>query len=392
MQIHVIERLEKLFPGFLAETDLFAGTSDGAIMSLFLAARLSDGQAGPDALAACRAFADKYAAALGTDMLGVLRFVPGLRPLTDGVAFHDTLATEFGSRTLGDLDRKVAIVSFDTARWTPRVYRNFGVVSAHDRKLTLLDVALSSSSLPLAMPIHGGHDESGYLDGVVAANNPTMTGVALAVRELIRPNIEAGQDPLQHITALSFGVSQTAEEANLERLGGPLRTLVMLFSEDRELRFWFLQRSWRDRLRYLRSAEFRKKAMRTEDFRGVGSANWGWLAMLNRPTLLATLLIHGLDGEVDEQARNLLGPDRYFRYSLRISLARAILNLALFRGRLIDDDAANRAFATGDDPELSHDEIYNRRRTRDVCAWIPNRWFDEAPPVASLAQAVKGRG
>ncbi|HMY18935.1 MAG TPA: hypothetical protein PKA58_21560, partial [Polyangium sp.] len=40
VQVRMLRKVEERYPGFLASTDMFAGTSDGAMVGMFLASRL----------------------------------------------------------------------------------------------------------------------------------------------------------------------------------------------------------------------------------------------------------------------------------------------------------------------------------------------------------------
>ena len=194
MELRVIAELERLFAteanrgSFLEQVDLFAGTSNGGLMSLFLAkelterdARLARGESArttSEILEACMRFSDTYAAALAPrtrhlaslltplaalreivvdlasarsmrqdgiivdnlksllplplhavgaigDLWHIRRTLLGVDPITPGGEFEQHLIDAFGDAKLSDLARKVVILSFDTTAWKPRAFRNF---------------------------------------------------------------------------------------------------------------------------------------------------------------------------------------------------------------------------------------------------------------------------
>ena len=462
LHVHVLSRLEGALrergsPSMLAQTDMLAGASDGALMSLYLAMRLGARGGRPDVeeiLADAIGFMDRYAAAFHEDMatrdiaaaldqvnvildqrvpfwkettlpaqlralaampvrsLGDLwraplggaalelwqlrRFLLGLAPLNRSVSrFRAVLEREFEGRTLGDLERSVAVLAFDTKEWAPRMFRNFGDDTTaegradRDRDLAVpvVDAILATMSLPLMFPIFGGpsgEEQRGYLDGIFAANNTAVSAVSLAIRHLVVPRLAAGKNPLAELRVLSLGATQTEEEATLERDGGLLRTLVLLLSHERETRMIFSVPP-RDLWRYLRDPAVRPEFHRNLASKGVGAAPWGWGSFLGRPTLVGNLLIHGLNEEVSRQCARLLGDGGYHRLKIRINLARAIFTI-LGRRRVVSETDlpwnARRCFPEpGMDEKLplSTDEIKNRGRTLGALRWIEESWFDEVP-------------
>ncbi len=454
MQLRVIQRLQQELDdagrgSFLDEADLFAGTSDGGLMSLYFAKALTEAdearergetpKSATEIIDGCIGFANEYAKALAarTEQLaqtlltlgaafeltmtpgkppgermdfargrlatfapalanspGALAELWGLRamlrgrvPINEGEALEKPLRECFGDWTLGRLRKKVCILSFDTTNWTPRAYRNFGAADAEgssdrerDLGQTLVSIGMSTASMPFYLPVFSGQEDRGYLDGVFAANNPAMSALTLAIRHLVRPT---HGDPCESVRLLSMGVTQTTEEANMERHGGLLALIALLLVDDRDARLAFsVKRS--DLARYLTDPAFRRRSHQRIERRGVGGARWGWLDYLSRPTFVANMLIHGMNGEATRQCRRLLG-DGFHRHEPRINLARTLFRAVFLRLPVDGTDLpwnARRCFRDHfDDPNSppSTDELFNVSVTDRLRKWLDANWLSASP-------------
>lgn len=242
----LLDRLVARKPDFLERTDLIAGTSTGGILALGLAAGKS-----PADLAALyrrdgrRIFDDSpfddlvdLGRAIGADY--------------DGRGLARVLRREFGGLSLGQLDRRVLIPTFDLdapaegrrpRMWKPKFFHNFPG-SDSDRGESVVDVAMRTSAAPTYFP-----SRDGYIDGGVVANNPSMAALAQAL------DSRAAGRRLDEIVLLSLGTGTEPK--------------------------------------YIRG---RRK-------------NWGW-GQWARP--LISIMISGTMGVADYQCRQLLG-DRYRR-------------------------------------------------------------------------------
>lgn len=194
----LLERLEAAQPGFLGSVDLFAGTSTGGILALALAAGLTPSEIsglyrdrGPDIFAD-----DTLFDALGhADKLVIADY--------RNRALRDALVERFGERTLGDLPRNVVVTTFDLdsevewqpglRSWKAKFFHNFPEEST-DGLQTCVDVAMRTSAAPTFFPTW-----QGYVDGGVAANNPSMCGLAQAL------DPETGGQRLEDVALLSVG-------------------------------------------------------------------------------------------------------------------------------------------------------------------------------------------
>jgi predicted acylesterase/phospholipase RssA len=191
----------------IERVNLFSGTSDGAIIALFLAKKLADGLSGEEALARCIAFTGQYLSAFTVLPSNLARAASLVRPLFDGRALREMLYAAFGDTTLGDLSkehRDVTVLAFDAEKWEQTTYHSFD--PGADPAARLFEVALASASMPVMMPAFRSQQPNydpatgrgvadpadgkvtprprgsrAILDGAVVANNPVMAVVADAV-------------------------------------------------------------------------------------------------------------------------------------------------------------------------------------------------------------------
>lgn len=102
--------------------------------------------------------------------------------------FKKILTEIFGTKTLGDIDRKLSdqekslmVCSFDlnpeedgqAINFRPRIYHSNFI---KDKDLSLVDLCLMTSAGPTYFPIYKNH-----VDGGVSLNNPSMAAVAYAI-------------------------------------------------------------------------------------------------------------------------------------------------------------------------------------------------------------------
>ena len=180
LQIRLLREVERLCPGFLERTDLFAGTSDGGFISLFLAASLTRGKSAAQALDDAVTFGNELIYALDLDWCSVARLLLGFSAAHSARGLRALLEKKdvYGDLRMTELTRGAMVVSFDAFNWRPRYFRNFEPFchrGADDTSgATLVDAALSSSAFPLFLPIHYGFRGRHYLDGGLVANNPCL--------------------------------------------------------------------------------------------------------------------------------------------------------------------------------------------------------------------------
>jgi len=193
----LLERLEQAQPGWLAQIDLFAGTSTGGLLALGLAA----GRTPTEARRLYEQHGREVFADTSQDDVGDLGKLTGaeydIKPL------RDILITEFGDLTLGDLSKKVLISSFDldnqpqdpcqVRTWQAKFFHNYPGLDS-DADQLLVDVALRTSAAPAYFPSY-----QGYIDGGIVANNPSVCALAQAL------HLPTGSQTLEDIVLLSAG-------------------------------------------------------------------------------------------------------------------------------------------------------------------------------------------
>ena len=176
--VRVMERLENHRPGVVQEFDLFAGTSTGAV----LAGGFAFGLEARFMRQMYQGFGEEVFADSLWDDVRDLKYVLGadygienLKSLLDRV---------IGETTLGQLSKKVLIAAFDLKdekrdppRWRPKFFHNFPD-SNGDSGEKLVDVVIRSAAAPVYFPIY-----QGYVDGGVAAINPSTCALAQAFHE-----------------------------------------------------------------------------------------------------------------------------------------------------------------------------------------------------------------
>ena len=193
----LLERLERLYPGYLEKVNMFAGTSTGGILALGLAAGLSPAE-----------IADLY------QKDGLRIFSKNIWDKIGDIdrfyyadyknnALEEALKAKFGDLRLGDLKKKVMISSFrldsgsvtkmGVRSWKPKFFQNFDD-DPSDCDQKVVDVALRTSAAPTYFPVY-----QGFADGGLVANNPSMCAVAQALDK------STGKQKLNKITVLSIG-------------------------------------------------------------------------------------------------------------------------------------------------------------------------------------------
>ncbi len=174
----LLRRLEQGHTNLLRDVDLLAGTSTGGIIALALAAetpldRIQD------------LYMEKTKRIFKDSLWDNVQDVGKPRRAhysTDGL--RTLLREYFGDMKLRDLNKKVAIVTFDLDNeakdprrraWKPKIFHNF---EGHDSDgdIDVVDVGLYTSAAPTYFPT-----VDGYIDGGVLANNPALVGIIQAM-------------------------------------------------------------------------------------------------------------------------------------------------------------------------------------------------------------------
>ncbi|MCB8942700.1 MAG: patatin-like phospholipase family protein [Ardenticatenaceae bacterium] len=193
----LLERIRRAVPNYLDDIHLYAGTSTGALIALGLA----DGRTPATAIELYRELADDAFRRPFSRQLATLWGLIGAK--YDNVALRRILGQVFGEKTLADLGRRgrhVLIAAFDLqgqvagqTTWKPKFFHNFAGDDS-DGQEKVVDVALRSAAAPTYFPVYGR-----YIDGGVAANNPSVAALAQAL------DASTGGQQLADIRLLSLG-------------------------------------------------------------------------------------------------------------------------------------------------------------------------------------------
>lgn len=188
----LLRRTEQQRP-FLSRVDVFAGTSTGGILALGLARGLTPAQ--------LVEFYVEHGKAIFGPRDAIDRLAGPADELVradyDNAVLAKILNDKFGSGTLGDLNKTVVIPTFDLDNeaaprhnWKPKFLHNF-TREGNDGIVNVVDAALRTSAAPTYFPSY-----QGFIDGGVAANNPSMCAVASVVKSGV---------PLGQVRVLSLG-------------------------------------------------------------------------------------------------------------------------------------------------------------------------------------------
>jgi hypothetical protein len=345
VQVRVLAFLERDVPGFLRRADLFAGTSDGTLVGLYLANRLRDPSANEmDIIQGAIQFTNDMIPAMRANLLGLFFALCGIRPLlgewpcTTVTRLERVLTNYFGNTTIGELDKKILAVSFDLTDGVPRIFTNFVTPGYMDR--TLVDVGLSSGSLPLFMVVHGSPvDGHRFLDGATVANNPTMVAITQAAEYLhVQDHLSrALTDKLQNLLVLSLGGRQPKTPVDP---GGIIRQLIARVANG-----------------------------------PPPNLRWGyWQWLLNNGFNIVDLLFfgwfQGVSIEAARQAEMLLTPARCMRLVCELNEFRALTALEIMPAKRVEEMLDKLAAEVRESPEYAA-----------TVAWAKTKWMAvDAPP------------
>jgi patatin-like phospholipase/acyl hydrolase len=176
--VRILERLENHHPGIVQEFDLFAGSSTGAV----LAGGFAFGLEPRFMRQMYQGFgADVFADSIWDDIRD-LKYVLGADYKIENV--RALLEQVIGDAKLGQLSKKLLIATFDLKdesrdppRWKPKFFHNYPE-SKGDLEERLVDVVIRSAAAPVYFPVY-----QGYVDGGVAAINPSTCALAQAFHE-----------------------------------------------------------------------------------------------------------------------------------------------------------------------------------------------------------------
>ncbi len=197
----LVDRINKEFPKFIRDLDLVVGVSTGGVHALALAANKP-------------VFADKDLYEKSAKFIFADSFLDDFGDLwkSAGAVYsnknlHKILEFQFGDMKLRDLDKKVAIVTFDldnevkdgsvSRTWKPKIFHNCPGIDSDGDEL-VVDVALRTLAVPMFFPTY-----QGYCDGGIVSNNPCMVALALAL------DPRSSKNNLETIKLLSLGAGKS---------------------------------------------------------------------------------------------------------------------------------------------------------------------------------------
>ena len=172
----ILERISLALPGWLDQVDLIAGTSTGGILALGLAFGMT-----PTQLKAL--YYDKGSQIFDSSWLLNIENIDGaIGAKYDNEKLKAILDTTFGTKLLGDLNKKVVIPTFDLKSqtdkgvcWAPRLMHNYPSTDS-DVGTPIVLAALRTAAAPVYFPSVGS-----FIDGGVIANDPSMAALGTAL-------------------------------------------------------------------------------------------------------------------------------------------------------------------------------------------------------------------
>lgn len=168
----VLAEIEERERPFFETTELFAGTSVGALIALGLAS----GAPARTIAEKMRANGESIFPPSAFPLLSKLRAISN--PKFDTEALRAVIESIVGKATLGDLKRRVVVPAVDLTSGSCRIFR--GGEDSEDKDVPVADVALASAAAPVYFPVHAIGPEL-FADGGLVANAPD----AIAAQEAI---------------------------------------------------------------------------------------------------------------------------------------------------------------------------------------------------------------
>lgn len=335
---NIHQRLGNNQDKFLNHADVFVGTSAGGINSLLLAAQdrekrdafiptlynlwanlllamlpLPPSHLPPNVLQHLGPFGPLvYPMQLAQYLVQLGLSLTGFHNLVNNTSMRTQLQAQLGSRTLGELPGKVAVVSLQLdnealnpaeRRWTSKIFTN--VLRSHDADNTdvrelCIDVALRTSAQPIYFPIFQSITGRGpgFIDGGYVANNPSMVAIAQALSMLAPERARAAANSFSNAAASTSVPAEPAAPAK-----------VLMLSLGAGGRNMFPGPS------YLGPTQV--------PFVG-GNSYWGyasWLLNPFAPFLLLNVFLQGQGDEASFQALNVLSAANYRRLDPKVENA-----------------------------------------------------------------------
>lgn len=165
--ICMLERIQKIFPNVIRNTNLIGGTSTGSLIALALAYGLNTNEI------------KKLYSVENTNYIFDNKKSIVLGPKYDNENLKEVLLSVFPEKLkLKDLPKLVMIPSFyigdEASDWKPIYYNN--IPGCETENARVVDVAMASSAVPIIFPTYKKH-----LDGAIMASNPSLSCLVYAL-------------------------------------------------------------------------------------------------------------------------------------------------------------------------------------------------------------------
>lgn len=412
--LYCMREIEQDNPGFLAETDVFAGSSFGGFCSLFFARHMGDLKPGESALPlidACLAFMEELLN-FDPDEAAVARFLAG----NESMYSHDRMEKvltdpkHLGKATLSQLHRRVIISACGTKNPNrgPKVYDSADKIYG---KARASEVGLEAAALPVMLPLRNG-----LTNGSLGGTNSSMIALTHVVGGIKKT-------PLEDIILLSLGGDpETSNLANFKTPWDPagpatkplsLSSMMHPSAEDAKA-FERLNEKvgtlWKDvdtslkhstdpaRTRAKLGFEMQvqpEKASPEKATTEKGSTHWGWRKWLTHgdsPLFLYQIITNTEAIEVASQVSLLLG-----ERTLRVA-PMALLNYGqiLFMTFFAEPEVSNVIIKVAQltsalwaDPETSR-KFEFKPNVDQTEAFVDTYWMPHNKPNRGLARRISG--
>lgn len=309
LTVLVMEQIEAKMPGFLAKTDMFAGTSSGSTTALILAASADPAEQLP----VLQNLWTAMNGVVGNTTLGYIGALLGYNAIFSNDTLKATLSQPqfLGAKKMSDLSKQVVAASFNmdpkmSVIFGPAAFSNLDPALPGYNDLAV-DVALASSASPFMMPAHNG-----FIDGGLFANNPSMVAAAQIVA--------ATKASLTTAPAGLAGTAFSAKPRPAAKSAAPAaapaaptaRTARVVPSADPKAVAEAASNGQEVQQLKIFSIGGGRDDVRVD----IGNSSWGylqWVFNLLNPLLAVNVFFQGGMEAVDFQGEQLLAPGSYFR-------------------------------------------------------------------------------
>ena len=371
VQIRMMRRLEQAYPGFLASTHQFAGTSDGALIALFLASRLprdpeTAKRISLDVLDDAIAFSDATIRALQPTTYSILRFLSGMGAVVDPSPLRRVLEHAFGDMKLADLERDCAITSFNVDDMQGESILKLGKFCPVDRNI--VDALLATTALPMYMPLHN-IDGRRYVDGVITANDSSFNAVVGTAMICGFRAEELAQNPssASDLSPALEAMVARAKSSSLEEACTGFRILSLGLKE-------------KNRSVYVSETLMRRFFGDQFDTYEKDS-DWGWFHwLLNRPRLLPAM-IYAANNDNMAFLCNRLFSRRYLRYEPGDDVISDAWRVLSRNAQTLFDNAEKLVDSLWKEGIERKSPDGSLPATSILMDFVKSEWLDAPPPV-----------